>query len=165
MRLARWMLGLALGAGLALPVAASEVCRWKDAAGQTHFADCATAPAGVAPVAPRKPAPVAVVPALPAAVGSSDINPPAVSGPVTPALASTSRPVDAARVPPGCRDLIGQIARVKPGVPWQDLLAQFNGLCPGIAYECKQYRSKPENNRCQWVERTGSNVLQTHRFE
>lgn len=75
-----------------------------------------------------------------------------------------STPADPSQVRPGCQDLIDQIATVKAGTNWESLSESFNTNCPGIAYECNNYKSRPENNKCEWVKRTGSNLMRTNSY-
>ena len=67
-------------------------------------------------------------------------------------------------VPPACKGLIEQIAAVPPGKNWESLYRQFDNACPGIGYECREYQSRPLDNLCGWVERSGTNVLSKKRY-
>jgi hypothetical protein len=128
---------------------ATEVCKWTDANGQVHFGDCLSAPPN------GKKIDVKVQPATPA-----PLSPPSIE-----ASKGKSKSVDPSKVPAGCQDLIDQISKVKPGTNWEPLYKKFDANCHGIGYECNTYRTHPENNKCTWVERTGSNVLQTNNYE
>lgn len=130
--------------------AAQEIYKWTDASGKVHYGDRAAAPehSRKLPVTPA-PAPAAAPVRQPAAA---------------PRPEARAKPVDPARVAPSCQGLIGQIAAVPPGKNWEALYRQFDSACPGIAYECVEYRSRPRENRCSWVERTGKSVLTTNRY-
>jgi hypothetical protein len=131
---------------------ADEVYKWTDANGQVHFGDRRSAPSNGQKVDVKsQPAPEQRR-AQPAPAPSQSQQ-------------AQSKPADASQAPPGCQDLIDQISKVQPGTNWQSLYRQFNASCPGIAYVCNNYRTHPENNKCEWVRRTGNNILQTNNYE
>ena len=143
------------------PVAnAQEVFKWKDANGKVHYGDRAAAPedSGKLDIKVNPPSQPSAIP-TPAAV--PPLRPPVLS-PYDPKKKSV--PVDAARVGPECKGLIDKIAAVPSGKSWKPLYQQFDNACPRIAYECVEYRSKPQNNQCNWVERSGGVVLRTESF-
>lgn len=151
------------------PVArAADVYKWIDANGQVHFGDrvSGTAPGQKMDIKapPPPPPPATAEPRVSPTVAPPRTASPA--GPVVPVLTplqkGASLPVDPSQVRPGCQALIDQIVKVKPGTNWQSLYQQFDATCPGIGYECNNYRSRPEKNQCIWVKRTGGNVLQTN---
>jgi hypothetical protein len=135
-------------------VNAAEVYKWTDANGQVHFGDRESAPSDSQKLDIKsQPGPEQRTPQSQPQSG----KPPQPQG--------TSTPADPSQVPPGCHDLVGQIAKVKPGSNWQSLYQKFNADCPGIAYVCNNYRTHPENNKCEWVKRTGNSVMQTNNYE
>jgi hypothetical protein len=153
---------------------AGEIYKWTDENGKVHFGDRSAAPAEGKKIDVRVQPPSSSSsengsrpepqrPDIPPALFSPA---PPLPIPSRPSLdpAKKSVPVDPARVGPKCQGLIDQIAKVPPGTPWQSLSKEFNASCPGIAYECINYRSHPENNKCTWVERSGSDVLQTKSY-
>ncbi len=148
---------------------AAEVYKWTDANGQVHFGDRLSAPSN------GKKIDVKTHPAKEVATTGPREFPRAMQ-PISPQFRlqkpspiqvpkGKSKPVDPSRIGAGCQDLIDQIAKVKPGVNWQSLSQKFDATCPGISYECNTYRTHPENNKCTWIERTGSNVMQTNNYE
>lgn len=148
------------------PVKAQEIYKWTDENGKVHFSDRATAPADSKKVNIKVPPPN---PTPPTSAGSDKLNPaniPARTAPPRPNSdgAKKSIPVDPSKVGPKCPGLIDQIAKVKRGTPWEALAKEFNEACPGITYECINYRSRPENNTCTWVERTGNDFLLTKNY-
>jgi hypothetical protein len=131
---------------------AQDIYKWTDANGKVHYGDRAAAPDQ------GKKLQVSVTPP------SGSVAPlPSASSP-RPATKGKSVPVDPARVAPACKGLIDQIAAVPAGRNWEALYRQFDSACPGIAYECTEYESSPQNNRCTWVERAGSRVLSRNRY-
>lgn len=77
----------------------------------------------------------------------------------------TSKPVDPTKVPAACKGLVDQIAKVERGKSWEGLAKSYNAACPGITYECNNYRSNPEKSFCQWIERTDSTILSTNNYQ
>lgn len=140
--------------------AVQEVYKWTDENGKVHYGDRGAAPVSSAklaiPVAPPSQPPL-----VRAAAANSQRHSPSL-----PHHASQRKsvPVNPALVAPACKPLIDKIAVVPPGTNWEALYRQFDSACPGIAYECVEYRSRPENNRCTWVERLGSRVLNRSRY-
>ena len=132
-------------------VHAQELFKWTDADGKVHIGDRSTAPVNSKKMdihvqqSSGEPADTARDPKLlPANARSPD---------------TTSIPVAPSRVGARCKGLADEIANVKPGVAWGSLARDFNLTCPGIAYECIEFRAHPENNKCSWVERTGGNFV------
>lgn len=76
-----------------------------------------------------------------------------------------SVPVDAARVGPSCKGLADRIATGPSGKVLQSLVRQFNEACPGIAYECVEFRARPQNNRCGWFEQTEGTIVNKKVYE
>jgi hypothetical protein len=151
-------------------VNAEEIYKWTDANGKIHFGDRSAAPSD------GKKMDVKVQQSNRLSADQSDQTKPQSTNlqsrflpPSAPqsrlGLARKSVPADSAKVGPRCKDLIDEIAKVKPGTPWTSLYKEFNEACPGIAYECTNYRTHPENNNCTWVERSGTTVLQTKNYE
>ncbi len=139
---------------------AQEIYKWTDANGTVHYGDSAAAPEGskrmnVTVTPPSQP------PAAPASVSSSQHR-----LPLLPHLASQKKsvPVHPARVGPECKGLIEKIAAVPAGKNWELLYRQFDSACPGIAYECVEYQSNPQNNQCIWIERSGGSVLNRNKY-
>ena len=131
---------------------AQEIYKWTDANGKVHYGDRAAAPPS------SKKIHVQVTPPS---------QPPAVAASATGAQRRSPSlfvPVDPALVGPECKGLIDKIASVPAGKNWESLYRQFDSACPGIAYECVEYRSSPQNNRCMWVERSGSRVLNRRKY-
>lgn len=131
-----------------------DMYKWTDENGRVHYGDRAAAPGNsqkmqVTAAPPLPPAPRANSPQLPR-VGSR--------------TQQKSMPVDPGRVAPACKGLIDRIAAVPAGKNWESLYREFDSACPGIAYECLEYQSNPQNNRCTWIERSGSNVLSRKRY-
>lgn len=148
------------------PANATEVYKWTDANGQIHFGDRLSAPAN------GKKIDVKSQPTSEPTEKQRGASKPPQTNSQPPSNASPShaykgkgKPVDPSRVAPSCQDLIDQISRVKAGVNWQSLYQKFDATCPGISYECNTYRTHPENNQCTWIERRGSNVMQTNNYE
>lgn len=139
---------------------AQEIYKWTDADGKTHYGDRAAAPENSKkiPVTMTAPSPPPTVPA-----SSANLQ---RRSPSMPQLDSqkTSVPVDPSRVGPACPGLIKQIAAVRAGQHWEALAQQFNNACPGIAYECVEYESNPQKNRCVWIERSGSRFLNRKKY-
>jgi hypothetical protein len=145
---------------------ATEVYKWTDANGQVHFGDRLSAPSNGQKIdvkaQPANQAPAEQRESLRTAPSST----PQSQQPFpNQASRSKSTPADPSKIGPGCQDLVEKISKVKPGVNWQSLYQKFNATCPGIAYECNTYRTHPENNKCLWIERKGSNVMQTNSYE
>lgn len=143
----------------ALPSAradAQELYKWTDASGKVHYGDRAAAPENSRPLnvpaAPVRPQPdaAALSPRAPLPAGAAQ---------------KKSVPVDPSRVGPACKGLIDRIAAVPAGTNWKPLAREYNDACPGIAYECVEYRAKPQNNQCAWVERSGGTMLNKKIFE
>ena len=149
----RLLAALLCAGALCSGAAAQEIYKWTDANGRVHYGDRAAAPESS-----RKMSVAAPAPARPAAV-----SPPG-AGALRRDPQRKSTPVDPALVPPACKGLIEQIAAVPPGKNWESLYRQFDSACPGIAYECREYRSRPQDNLCGWVERSGSSVLNRNRY-
>ena len=141
-------------------VHAQEIYKWTDANGKVHYGDRAAAPDSskkikVSITASSQP------PAVPASATSAprpSLSPPRLNAQKKPL------PVDPALVGPECRGLIEKIAAVPAGKNWELLYRQFDRACPGIAYECREYQSSPQNNQCIWVKRSGSRVLNRSRY-
>jgi len=147
-----WTLAVGMACCLALPGAdASEVYKWTDENGQVHYGDRISSPTDAKQIK----------------LDVQSVSTPASKqpSPRRSIIESKSRPADPSLVKPGCMDLINRIAKVKPGVNWEALAQEYNATCPGIAYECKRYRTHPENNQCTWIERTGGNILHTYEYE
>lgn len=160
---ARWLLVAAcLAASASLRLAcAADVYKWTDANGRVHFGDRFSAPAdGQKTDIKSSPAP-APVPVQPRATPTAPA--PAARGPV-PVAPGKSQPADAWEVRPGCKELIDRVAAVPAGTNWEALSRQFDATCPGIAYECTRFRSRPENDKCEWVKRTSGNIMQTNSY-
>lgn len=139
---------------------AQEIYKWTDAIGKVHYGDRAAAPENskkmnVTVTPPSQP------PAVPASAASSQRR-----SPLLPHLDSQKKsvPVDPALVGPECKGLIEKIAAVPAGKNWESLSRQFDSACPGIAYECVEYQSSPQNNQCIWIERSGSRVLNRNKY-
>ena len=146
---------------LAHAVNAAEVYKWTDANGQVHFGDRMSAPSNGQKIDIKsQPAPEQRTP--PAQSQSAKL-PPITPVPIQ-VPKGNSTPVDPSQVASGCQDLADQIAKVKPGTNWEPLSQRFNATCPGIAYECNNYKSHPEHSKCQWVKRTGNNMVQTNNY-
>ncbi|WP_374709470.1 DUF4124 domain-containing protein [Massilia scottii] len=139
---------------------AQEIHKWTDANGKVHYGDRVAAPDSskkikVSITASSQP------PAVPASATSAprpSLSPPRLNSQKKPV------PVDPALVGPECRGLIEKIAAVPAGKNWELLYRQFDRACPGIAYECVEYQSSPQNNQCIWVKRSGSRVLNRNRY-
>jgi len=146
------MIVLALSAAGSLRVDAQDIYKWTDANGKVHYGDRAAAPDSSQKMH------VSVTPP-----GGAVVPPATVSSP-RPGAKGKSVPADPARVAPACKGLIDQIAAVPAGRNWEALYRQFDSACPSIAYECTEYESSPQNNRCTWVERSGSRVLSRNKY-
>jgi len=149
------LLAAALSGALCAGAHAQAVYKWTDADGKVHYGDRAAAPQD----SKQLDVPVAAPPPAAPAAGPANLQrrPP-------PATPRQSVPVDPARVGPACKGLIDRIAAVPAGQNWEGLYRQFDSACPGIAYECVEYASSPQNDRCVWVERSGSRVLNRKRY-
>lgn len=139
---------------------AQDIYKWIDAEGKTHYGDRAAAP-GNSKKIPVTVAPSSQPPVVPVSTAASQPRSPLLPQ-RDPQVKSV--PVEPSRVGPACQGLIKQIAAVRAGQHWEALYQQFNNACPGIAYECVEYESNPQNNRCVWIERTGSKVLNRKRY-
>jgi hypothetical protein len=152
------VLAAALSA-LFLPGAdAQEIYKWKDANGKVHYGDRAAAPEAsqkmhIAVTPPGEPR------VVPASAPTARPN-----SPLPPDAQKKSVPVDPTRVGPECQGLADKIAAVPAGQNWQALSRQFNSACPGISYECVEYVSSPQNNRCTWVEKSGGTILNRKKY-
>jgi hypothetical protein len=139
---------------------AQELYKWTDANGKVHYGDRAAAPE-----THKKMHVIATARSQPQAVAAPVTAPLRRSPPPAhPNFAETSAPVSPGRVGPACKSLIDKIAAVPAGQNWEALFQQFDRACPGIAYECVEYQSSPQNNRCTWVERSGSRVLNRKKY-
>ena len=138
----------------------AEVYKWTDKNGQVHFGDQAAAPNNSTKMD------IKVAPAPVPATKAEQTLPSGTSSPSSPQLTEAgSRRIDSSKVKPGCYELISQISKTKRGTNWEALYDKFNSSCSGIAYECNYYKSRPEKDRCDWVERKGSNILQVYNRE
>jgi hypothetical protein len=160
------LIAVALAALVPGSVAAQDLYKWTDAGGKVHYGDRAAAPENSkllnVPSAPaRAPAPAPTAPAsLPpmsslAAPGVPNRAPPMARREAE----AKSVPVAPSRVGSACKGLADKIAAVPSGTNWKSLAQEFNEACPGIAYECVEYRANPQNNQCTWIERSGGNIL------
>ena len=136
-------------------VHAQAIYKWTDANGKVHYGDRAAAPESH-----KKMNVIATARSQPQAVAASAASPQRHSLP--PAEKSAS--VSPGLVGPACKSLIDKIAAVPAGKNWEALFQQFDRACPGIAYECIEYQSSPQNNRCTWVKRSGSRVLNRKKY-
>ena len=156
---------------------AQEVYKWTDANGKVHYGDRAAAPESskqmhidAEPPRPRPPV------STPAAISGRTAGP---SFPTIPPIAATrytppplperdvrkkSVPANPALVGPACQGFIDKVIAVPDGTSFELQAKQFDIACPGIAYECTRYRSKPQNNQCIWIERSGTSILRTNSY-
>lgn len=145
---------------ICMSAGAQEIHKWTDANGKVHYGDRAAAPDS------SKKIKVSIAaPSQPSAVPASAIGAPRAGVSPQP-LKSRKKPVpvDPSLVGPECKGLIEKIAAVPAGKNWELLYRQFDAACPGIAYECVEYQSSPQNNQCIWVKRSGSSVLNEKRY-
>jgi hypothetical protein len=143
-----------------LTAAAQEIHKWTDANGKVHYGDRAAAPESskkIKVAMTPQPQPVAEPAQKPGAEGQRRWAPPLNAQ-------KKSVRVDATRVGPQCKGLIDKIAAVPSGSNWESLYRQFDSACPRIAYECVEYQSRPQDNQCAWVERSGGNVLNRKKY-
>lgn len=138
---------------------AQEIYKWTDANGTVHYGDRAAAPDSS-----KKMNITVAPPSQPPVVSASALG--AQRRPPLPNFDSEKKsvPADPALVGPECKGLIEKIAAVPPGKNWEGLSRQFNSACPGIAYDCVEYRSNPQKNQCIWVERSGGFVLNRNKY-
>lgn len=154
--LAAALLTAALSGLLSGNVGSQELFKWTDASGKVHYGDRAAAPEDSkrwnVPVAP------ATTPSLP---------PLSMHAPLLARgdAQKKSIPVDAARVGSSCKGLADKIAAGPSGKVSQSLVRQFNDTCRGIAYECVEYRVRPQNNRCGWIEQTEGTIVNRKVYE
>lgn len=141
-------------------IAAQEIYKWTDSNGKVHYGDRSGAPENSAKMNVTFTPPNSLTTAPPSAAGS--VGRPPLQAQLEPPKKAV--PVDPAVVAPECKGLIEKIAAVPVGKNWESLSRQFNQACPGIAYECVEYQSHPQNNRCIWIKRSGSNLLNTNRY-
>jgi len=136
---------------------AQDIYKWTDANGHVHYGDRAAAPGSSTQLrveaAPSVPRPAAV----PADAAVRRRTP-------APGAQGAAEPVDPALVGTACKGLIDKIAAVRAGTNWEALYRQFDSACPGVAYDCVEYKSAPQNNRCTWVKRSNGRVLNTSRY-
>ncbi|WP_332878890.1 DUF4124 domain-containing protein [Massilia sp. S19_KUP03_FR1] len=132
---------------------AQEIYKWTDPNGKVHYGDRAAAPE-----ASQKIHVTAAPVVLPPATQST------VSALPQPDNKTRSVRVNPALVGSSCKGLIDKIAAVPVGQGWQALSREFNSACPGIAYECVEYVSNPQNNQCNWIERKDGNVLNRNKY-
>ena len=140
------VLAIAISSLFCSSARAQEIYKWTDANGKVHYGDRAAAPESSKKIS-VKAAPPAPPPAVPTPAAPSQPRAEVKSVPANPAL-----------VGPMCKGLIDKIAVVQAGQKWEALYREFDSACPGIAYECVDYQSSPQNNRCSWVIRTGGTV-------
>ncbi len=142
------------------PASAQGIYKWTDANGTVHYGDQAGAPQSSTKIHVPAAAPRAS-PASPAAAGGAQRR-----APSTPLrnMEKKSVPVAPTAVGPQCKGLVDKIAAVPAGTNWEHLYRQYESACPGIAYECVQYQSSPQNNQCTWVQRVGTSVLNTKQY-
>ena len=137
-------------------VSAQELFKWTDSSGKVHYGDRAAAPEDSkrmsVPVAPAGP------PSLPPL---SQHAPLLARGDPQ----KKSIPVDASRVGSSCKGLAEKISASPSGKVSQSVIRQFNDACPGIAYECVEFRARPQNNRCSWVEQTEGTIWNKKVYE
>ena len=137
-----------------------ELYKWTDANGRLHYGDRAAAPESsrkidVPAAAPRQ---AQLIPAPSSSAPRRAVLPP------TPDVRKKTMQVDPAGMGPACKGLIDKIAAVPAGVNWESLSRQFDSACPGIADDCVEYRSSPQNNRCVWVQRSGGRILNRREY-
>lgn len=139
---------------------AQGIYKWTDANGKVHYGDRAGAPESSKKLDVPVTAPKASTPPPSLATDARRRAPAAPS----PNSQKKSVPVAPAAVGPQCKGLVDKIAAVPAGKNWEDLYRQYQSACPGIAYECVEYQSSPQNNQCTWVERVGGGVLSTKKY-
>ena len=135
---------------------AQELFKWTDASGKVHYGDRAAAPEDSKRLN---------VPVAPAGTPSRPPLPVHAPLPARGNAQKKSIPVDASRVGSSCQGLADNIAAGLSGKVSQSLVRQFNEACPGIAYECIEYRSRPQNNRCDWIEQTEGTIVNRKVYE
>lgn len=134
---------------------AQEIYKWTDANGKVHYGDRAAAPDASQKIH---------VAGAPAAL-PSPTQPAALALPQPqPDKKTKSVLVNSALLGSACKGLIDKIAAVPAGQGWQALSCEFSSACPGIAYECVEYVSSPQNNQCNWIERKDGNVLSRNKY-
>lgn len=147
---------------------AQEVFKWKDESGKIHYGDRSKAPvtskkADIKVLAP------ATVPVKPDNTNLKNDLGTAKSTTVARRPKADenqgAKLVDSSRVAPRCKGIVDEIAKVPPGTPWMGLAQEFGQTCPGLTYECITYKSRPEANSCNWVEKIGNTITNTKHFE
>ena len=152
---------------------AFQVYKWIDEKGRVHFGDQTNAPLNSKKVEikvrePLKPQ------EIPDRQASSPVSSPSTpmrspepipTTSLSPLTKKPSKPVDPTKVPAACKGLIDQIAKVESGSSWQGLAKSYNAACPGIAYECNNYKRTPEKNHCLWIERSDATILNTNNYQ
>jgi hypothetical protein len=131
-------------------VQAQAIYKWTDSNGKVHYGDRAAAPESSQAIH------VAAAPAV--------LPTPASTVLPQPDSRHKSVRFNPALVSAACKGLVDKIALVQAGQKWQALYDAFNSACPGIAYECVEYVSNPQNNQCNWVERKGRTVLHQYQY-
>ncbi len=140
----------------AISTPAQEVYKWKDSEGKVHFGDRSKAP-----VTSQKldikvkdlPKPVPPSPESRTKTAAS-----------TPPTEKRTDGIDPDKIHPRCKVLVNEIANTPPGTPWIEQSKEFGQLCPGITWQCIEYKNAPEKNQCGWIKRTGSPILSTERY-
>lgn len=147
---------------------AQEVYKWKDENGKIHYGDRAKAPATSKKAEIKVLAP-ATIPTRPESTSpKADLGNAKTTTVARPPKTDENRgstPVDPSRVAPRCQGIVDEIAKVPPGTPWIGLAQEFGRTCPGLTYECITSKSRPETNKCNWVEKIGNTITNTKHFE
>jgi hypothetical protein len=146
---------------------AQEIYKWTDANGKVHYGDRSAAPESSQKMKlasePPKPPPAVSAPNPETSPRTYIPRPPIVLPPLPSKFDMPKKgvPANPAQVGAACKGLIDKFSAAAPGKDTAALGQQFDSACPGIAYECTAYRSKPQNNQCIWVVRSGTSILRS----
>lgn len=66
---------------------------------------------------------------------------------------------DLSKINPQCETLAQQIMNTPQGQPFKPLADQMTSLCPGLTYECRQYRKHPKDNECHFAQKTSGSIV------
>ncbi|MBC3872537.1 DUF4124 domain-containing protein [Undibacterium flavidum] len=147
---------------------AQEVYKWKDENGKIHYGDRSKAPVTSKKADIKVLAPATVPVKLDETNAKKDLGSAKSTTVARPPKVDEnkgSKTVDPSRVAPRCQGIVDEIAKVPPGTPWMGLAQEFSQTCPGLTYECITSKSRPETNRCNWVEKIGNTITNTKHFE
>ena len=148
---------------------AGEVYKWTDENGRVHYGDKHTAPQSSETInVPESSQPGTMEEMAKTPKKSKKLNDPvAIWGPSKDVSADPKQvkwkpkgvPVDPKRVDPRCNELGQTMSDMPPGKPFKHLSDEVISLCPGVGYECRRYRTHPEDNKCIAIVRSDKDPM------